>query len=151
MSLYDHFGVLRWTLRIWLDVKNDVTPAPHLHLHTKLSMKKCISYLMRLWEEQDRLHKLIFKKNVIHLCILFLAVLGLHCCMPAFSSCSEQGLLSSYGTWASHYGGFSCYRVQALGRAGSFVVVHRFSCPEARGTFLDQGSNSCPLHWQADS
>ena len=24
---------------------------------------------------------------------LFLAALGLHCCAPAFSSCSEQGLL----------------------------------------------------------
>ena len=30
----------------------------------------------------------IFKKLII-----YLAVLGLHCCMQAFSSCSEQGLL----------------------------------------------------------
>ena len=27
------------------------------------------------------------------LCILFLPVLGLGCCSPAFSSCGEQGLL----------------------------------------------------------
>ena len=26
---------------------------------------------------------------------LFLAVLGLHCCMQAFSSCGKRGLLSS--------------------------------------------------------
>ena len=29
----------------------------------------------------------------INLFILFLAVLGLHCCLRAFSSCSKQGLL----------------------------------------------------------
>ena len=34
---------------------------------------------------------------------------------------------------------------------GSVVVVHGRSCPAACGTFLDQGQNSCPLHWQADS
>ena len=35
-----------------------------------------------------------------------------------FSSCSEQGLLSSWGAWASHCGGFSCCRAQALGLSG---------------------------------
>ena len=35
--------------------------------------------------------------------------------------------------------------------AGSAVVVHGLSCPSACGIFLDQGSNLCPLHWQADS
>ena len=36
-------------------------------------------------------------------------------------------------------------------RAGSAVVVHGPSCSAARGIFPDQGSNPCPLHWQADS
>ena len=36
-------------------------------------------------------------------------------------------------------------------RAGSVVVVHGLSCSTACGIFLDQGSNPCPLHWQADS
>ena len=36
-------------------------------------------------------------------------------------------------------------------RAGSVVVVHRHSCSAACGIFPDQGSNPCPLHWQADS
>ena len=31
------------------------------------------------------------------------------------------------------------------------TVVHRLSCQAARGIFPDQGSNPCPLHWQADS
>ena len=35
--------------------------------------------------------------------------------------------------------------------AGSVVVAHGHSCSAARGIFPDQGSNPCPLHWQADS
>ena len=35
--------------------------------------------------------------------------------------------------------------------AGSVVVAHGPSCSEACGIFPDQGSNPCPLHWQADS
>ena len=35
--------------------------------------------------------------------------------------------------------------------AGSVVVAHGPSCSAARGIFSDQGSNPCPLHWQADS
>ena len=44
-----------------------------------------------------------------------------------------------------------------LGRVGSvvatrgLVVAHGPSCRSACGVFLDQGSNLCPLHWQADS
>ena len=34
---------------------------------------------------------------------------------------------------------------------GSVVVVQEPSCSVARGIFLDQGSNLCPLHWQVDS
>ena len=36
-------------------------------------------------------------------------------------------------------------------RAGSIVVAHGPSCSAACGIFPDQGSNPCPLHWQADS
>ena len=36
-------------------------------------------------------------------------------------------------------------------RAGSVIVAHGPSCSKARGIFRDQGSNPCPLHWQADS
>ena len=35
--------------------------------------------------------------------------------------------------------------------AGSVVVAHGLSCSAACGIFPDQGSNPCPLHWQADS
>ena len=36
-------------------------------------------------------------------------------------------------------------------RAGSVVVAHGPNCSAACGIFPDQGSNPCPLHWQADS
>ena len=35
--------------------------------------------------------------------------------------------------------------------AGSVVVAHGPSCSAACEIFPDQGSNPCPLHWQADS
>ena len=35
--------------------------------------------------------------------------------------------------------------------AGSVVVAHGPSCSAACGIFPGQGSNLCPLHWQADS
>jgi len=37
------------------------------------------------------------------------------------------------------------------GTQASAVMAHGLSCPVACGTFLDQGSNPCPLDWQADS
>ena len=36
-------------------------------------------------------------------------------------------------------------------RAGSVIVAHGPSCSATCGIFPDQGSNPCPLHWQADS
>ena len=36
-------------------------------------------------------------------------------------------------------------------RAGSVIVAHGPSCFAACGILPDQGSNPCPLHWQADS
>ena len=55
--------------------------------------------------------QLLFKKSIFN---VFMAVLGLRCCVKAFSSCGEQGLLSGCGAPASHRGGFSCCRAQAL-------------------------------------
>ena len=95
--------------------------------------------------------------------LFILAVLGLHCFAQHFSSFSEKGFLSSCDARASHRGGFSCCRAglwgawasvfAALGlrSTGSAVVVHVLSSPVARGIFLDQGSNPCPLHRQVDS
>ena len=42
-------------------------------------------------------------------------------------------------------------RLQVLQHISSEVVVHGLRCSTACGSFLDQGLNPCPLHWQADS
>ena len=44
-----------------------------------------------------------------------------------------------------------CLRSAGSRAQASVVVVPGLSCSEACGIFLDQGSNPCPLHWQADS
>ena len=92
---------------------------------------------------------------------LLLAALGLCCYRWGFSSCREQGLLSSCGAQASLCGGFSCCGAQVLGHAGSAVWAQglssytlqalehglRSGCPTACEIFPDQGSNLHPLHW----
>ena len=45
----------------------------------------------------------------------------------------------------------SVVAVLELWSTGSVVMVLGLSCSAACGIFLDQRSNSCPLHWQADS
>ena len=79
---------------------------------------------------------------------LFLAVLGLHFCARAFSSCGKRGPL-----FIAVRGPLWPLLLWSTGsrRAGSAVVAHRPSCSAACGIFPDQGSNPCPLHWQADS
>ena len=47
--------------------------------------------------------------------------------------------------------GSRCAGFSSCGTWASVVVVHGLSCSAACGIFLDQGSNLCPLHWQADS
>ena len=82
---------------------------------------------------------------------LFLVVSCLHCYVWAFSNCSEQGLFSSKGAQASHCGGFSCCRAQALGNEGFGVAAHILCCSLACRIFPHQGLNPCPMHWQLNS
>ena len=72
---------------------------------------------------------------------------------------SVQGLslvVASGGHSSSRCAGLSLSRpllLRSTGsrRAGSVIVAHGPSCSAACGIFPDQGSNPCPLHWQADS
>ena len=49
-------------------------------------------------------------------------------------------------------GGYSLVVVlRFLVVSAPLVVAHGLSSPAARGIFLDQRSNPCPPHWQADS
>ena len=78
------------------------------------------------------------------LCWVFISVLGL------------SPVAASGGHSSSRCTGLSLLwplPLQGTGfrRAGSVVVAHGPSCSAACGIFPDQGSNPCPLHWQADS
>ena len=53
--------------------------------------------------------------------------------------------------WASHCSGLSCCGARALGMQASVVVACGPSRSAACGILPGQGSNPCPLHWQADS
>ena len=72
---------------------------------------------------------------------------------------SVQGLslvAASGGHSSSRCAGLSLSRpllLRSTGsrRAGSVIVAHGPGCSVACGIFPDQGSNPCPLHWQADS
>ena len=72
-------------------------------------------------------------------------MLGLRFCARAFSSCGMRGPL-----FIAVRGPLKL-RSTGSRRAGSVIVAHGPSCSAACGIFPDQGSNPCPLHWQADS
>ena len=59
---------------------------------------------------------------------IYLAVLGLHCCACAFSSCGKRRLLSSGGAWASHCSGFPYCRACVLG-AGALLPLGIWNLP----------------------
>ena len=93
---------------------------------------------------------------------LFLAVLGLLCCV-GFSLVVKSGdhcLVAVGGLLIAVASLVAELRLQARGLNSCGLralhcrlsnVVQGLSCPAACGIFLDQGSNPCPLHWQADS
>ena len=92
----------------------------------------------------------------IYLFIYLLTYLLIYSCVGSsflyegFLQLRRVGATLHRGARASHYRGLL---LQSTGsrRAGSVVVAHGPSCSEACGIFPDQGSNPCPLHWQADS
>ena len=99
----------------------------HYHLFIYLSISLSIYLFIYLW-----------------LCWVFVSVRGLSL------------VAASGGHSSSQCAGLSLSRpllLRSTGsrRAGSAIVAHGPSCSAACGIFPDQGSNPCPLHWQADS
>ena len=81
---------------------------------------------------------------------------GLHCCL-GLSLVAVNGGSSSLQHPGFSLCGSSCCTAQALDSWASVVAAHGLSrgvglgCSKACAIFPDQGSNRCPLHWQADS
>ena len=91
---------------------------------------------------KGRIYSIFF--SFLWLCWVFVSVRGL-------------SLVAASGGHSSlRYVGLSLSQpllLQSTGsrHAGSVVVAHGPSCSTACRIFPDQGSNLCPLHWQADS
>ena len=124
-----------------------VHTASGITINTFFSVLFCIFHIRKLTSITFVIRKI---KNVCWFSYLFLAVMDLNCCTWAFSSCSEQRLLSGCGVWASYRSGFS-WQSRGSRAQASVVVALGLRCPKACGGLLDQESNPCSLHWQADS
>ena len=117
-----------------------------MHIYPS-NYSNCKEMLFFFFNYQFYSFKLFFFLNLFiyfWLCLVFVSVQGLspvaasgdHSSSPcADLSVSRPLLLRSTGSR----------------RAGSVVVAHRPNRSAACGIFPDQGSNPCPLHWQADS
>ena len=127
-----------------------IMPQP-LTAWREMDHRAFIHKILSIWEILKWLQYFIKLFTCLRKGIYFLVALDLCRCARAFSSCSEWGLLSSYGAKVSHCGGFSCCGPWALEHKGSVDMAWGLSCPTAVGILLDQGSNWCPLHWQTDS
>ena len=105
--------------------------------------ESCLACLIRAWDRWEKpLHResslawgvrawgffsfLFFNKFIyfISFIFLFLAALGLHCCVQAFLWLQRAGVTLHRGAQASHWGGFSCCGAWALGMRASVVVAH---------------------------
>ena len=102
-----------------------------------------------------------FRREILfyYFVCLFLAVVSLHRC-AGFSLVTVSRSYSWLQCMGFSLRCFSCCGAPALGFTDltvwflgfrELVVVHRFSWFMACQIILDQGSNSCPLHWLVDS
>ena len=143
-------------------------PAPHLWFYISLGL--CTMAVQLLTLPSSLFIYLFFKLINLFLliyfwlCWVFLAAHGLSLVAVSGGYSSLWWLLllrstgsqcvgfSSCGTWAQQLWlvGSRAQPLQ-LWCTGSVGVAHGLSCSVACGIFPDQGSNPCPLHWQADS
>ena len=94
---------------------------------------------------------------IIYLNFLFMAALGVHCFVRAFSNCGKRGLLfvavqiSLQWPLVLQSTGSRAQRFQQLQHMGSAATAQGLRCSQVRGISPNQGSNSRLLQWQADS
>ena len=113
-----------------------------------------LSSLFCCWD-----HPLLFFVIIyiyIYIYFFFLLFIYLWLCWVFVSVRGLSPVVASRGHSSSRCTGLSLSRpllLRSTGsrRAGSVIVAHRPTCSMACGIFPDQGSNPCPLHWQADS
>ena len=125
---------------------------------------RCPSAFDKLWQISmsmqptlSRYRTSFLGQNTLSSVCLFIFIfglLGLHWCMHGLSLVAVCGLLTAVAFLAVEHG-LQAHRshVAHLGlqSAGSLVLAHGLSYPTARGLFLDQVSNQCPLHCKVEA
>ena len=130
---------------------------PFFHSHTRINKQRCRSVGSHLW-----LHKgtswraFFFFLDESYFIFILLYFIFFWLCWVFVSVRGLSLVAASGGHSSSRCAGLSLSRPLLLWgtgsrRAGSVVVTHGPNCSTACGIFPDQGSNPCPLHWQADS
>ena len=104
----------------------------------------------KVWEATQ---SFFFFKELLY---LFIYLIYLWLCWVFISVRGLSLVAASGGHSSSRCAGLSLsqpllLRSTGSRHAGSVVVAHGPSCSVACGIFPDQGSNLCPLRWQADS
>ena len=97
---------------------------------------------------------LIWLHRVLFIYFIFIFIFG---CVRSSFLC--EGFLQLWQAGATHHRGAQAPSLSrplllwstGSRRAGSVAVAPGPSCSAACGILPDQGSNPCPLHWQADS
>ena len=135
-TLYPLSHCLQTLPCMWHSIKWKITHLIHLFVNVHLALFPQFYYFFLIF--------IYYLFIYLWLCWVFVSVRGLSL------------VAASGGHSSSRCTGFSLSRpllLRSTGsrRAGSVVVAHGPSCSTACGIFSDQGSNPCPLHWQADS
>ena len=139
-----------WSPRAYGQTKGEETYLIHPSIPGLEAKWKLSKYLLS-WTECH--HGLFFFFNFY---LLFIYYVYFWLCW-VFVSVRGLSLVAASGSHSSSWcAGLSLSRpllLRSTGsrHAGSVVVAHGPSCSAACGIFPDQGSNPCPLHWQADS
>ena len=103
----------------------------------ELDSAPCSTNILAVWPSSSHLLFLFF----IFFKLIYLFYLWLYWVFVAVHWLSVVGATLHCGAWASHCGGFSCCRAQALGTQASVVVAHGLSSFGSRA--LEQRLSSC--------
>ena len=132
----------------WLDKR--------LILYLESSDSQTSVHIRIIWDDLLK-HRLPGPPPELFFFFFFLIIIYLFMSVLVFVSVRGLSLVAaSGGHSSSRCAGLSLswpFFLRSTGSryAGSAIVAHGPSCSAVCGIFPDQGSNPCPLHWQADS
>ena len=117
----------------------------YIHTYICILITKYTDFFIHHFANTFFLGSIFLKKFIyLWLCWVFVSVRGLSLVVASGGHSSSRCVALSLSRPL-------LLRSTGSRRAGSVIMAHGPSCSAACGIFPDQGSNPCPLHWQADS